>query len=87
MPPRPFPFPLGIGIDIVSIDRIRGILGKGNVTLQRYLRRFLTEQERKPILRTYGAADLADDNVAKRLSHFLAGRYATSLSLELSYCS
>lgn len=78
MPLRPFPLPVNVGIDIVSVNRIRGILLKGHDNFRRYLRRFLTPQERSIVLRQYGDADLTDRRTMGTISHLLAGRHVSS---------
>ena len=81
MPLRPFPFPLSVGTDIISINRVRRILHEGNDNFKRYLRRFLPEQEHRPLLRKYGDADLSEPETMKGFSHFVAGRYAVHWAL------
>ena len=72
---RPFPFQLGIGTDIIHVNRVRAILQKDLEKpgyLDRFLRRFLTPQERLDFHETQG--QLADNGTDARSKH-LAGRY------------
>ena len=78
MPLRPFPFQLAIGTDIVHVNRVQAILEKAQGRrdyLDRFLRRFLTSNER---IDFYKTQECLIDNRLDVVSKHLAGRYLIS---------